>query len=527
MTEWTLGCDVLVVGSGAGALTGAYAAASHGLDVLVIEATDKFGGTSCYSGGAVWLPGNQASARAGLDDTNDIALDYFQRVVGDRTPADLQRAFVRNGPKVVELLEGSPHIEFIYFAFPDYYGDIGCPPAHPRGRDILVAPLPVAEAGPFAGLIRSGMPQDIAGEPEPDFLGGGRGLVGRILLACADAKVRFQRNCCLEKLIVEDGRVVGGTAVQDVRSVNIHARRGVLMAAGGFERNQQMRDEFGVAGSAEWSCGAPGGMGKAIRAGMDIGAATDLMSECWWMPGLIQPNGRTGFMAAVNGGIIVNAAGERFGNETGPYDRFGRAMRGGHATGVDHVPAWWIWDASLGPSVPSTAISMPVLEREVYEAAGLWKQGATLGDLAREIGVSIDGLGQTVARFNGFCETGIDADFHRGETPYDIYIANELPSLFGREATTKVGSPNPCLIPIRTGPFYAAKVGLGDLGSKGGLKTDASARVLREDGSVIPGLYAAGDTMAAVAGEAYPAPGTPIASCMVFSYLAAMDMAAG
>ena len=112
MTEWTLDCDVLVVGSGAGALTGAYAAASQGLEVLVIEATDKFGGTSCYSGGAVWLPGNQASARAGLDDTNDIALDYFQRVVGDRTPRALQEAFVRNGPKVVELLERSPHIEF-------------------------------------------------------------------------------------------------------------------------------------------------------------------------------------------------------------------------------------------------------------------------------------------------------------------------------------------------------------------------------------------------------------------------------
>jgi 3-oxosteroid 1-dehydrogenase len=523
--DWNFDCDVLVVGSGGGALTGAYAAASQGLDVLVIEATDKFGGTTCYSGGAVWLPGNQASARAGLDDTNDIALDYFQRVVGDRTPADLQRAFVRTGPKVVELLERSPHLEFSYFAFPDYYGDIGCPPAHPRGRDILTQPLPVSELGEFTGKVRSQMPQDIAGEPEPDFLGGGRGLVGRLLLSCRDANVRFLLNCSLERLIVEDDKVVGGLASHDQHPTRIHARRGVLMAAGGFERNQQMRDEFGVAGSAEWSCGAPGGMGKAIRAGMEIGAATDLMSECWWMPGLIQPNGRTGFTASVNGGIIVNGAGERFGNETGPYDRFGRAMRAGHATGVDHVPAWWIWDASLGPSVPSTAISMPVLEREVYEAAGLWKQGATLGDLAREIGVSADGLTRTVTRFNGFCDTGIDADFHRGETPYDIYIATELPSLFGREATTKVGSPNPCLIPIRTGPFYAAKIGLGDLGSKGGLKTDASARVLREDGSVIPGLYAAGDTMAAVAGEAYPAPGTPIASCMVFSYLAAMDMA--
>jgi hypothetical protein len=266
-------------------------------------------------------------------------------------------------------------------------------------------------------------------------------------------------------------------------------------------------------------------MGKAIRAGMEIGAATDLMSECWWMPGLIQPNGRTAFTAAVNGGIIVNESGERFGNETGPYDRFGRKMRAGHATGVSHIPAWWVWDARFGPSVPSPALSMPVLDFETYQRAGLWFRGESLDELAGKIGVSAQGLQRTVARFNGFCETGVDADFHRGETPYDVYIARELPTVMGGIATLPLGDPNPCLIPITTGPFYAAKIGLGDLGSKGGLKTDASSRVLREDGSVIPGLYAAGDTMAAVAGEHYPAPGTPIGSCMVFSYLAAMDMA--
>jgi succinate dehydrogenase/fumarate reductase flavoprotein subunit len=521
---WDMECDVLVVGSGGGALTGAYVAASEGLDTLVVESTDRFGGTTCYSGGAVWLPGNQASARAGLDDTNDTALDYFQRVVGDRTPADLQRAFVRNGPAVVEYLERSRHIEFFYFAFPDYYGDMGCPPAHPRGRDVLVMPLPSSELGQFEGKLRLSMGHDQHGYVEPDPFGGGRALVGRLLLAGRDAGGRFELNCALESLIVEDSRVVGANVAHNGRSARVRARRGVLMAAGGFERNQSMRDEFGVAGTAEWSAGAPGGMGTAIRAGMEIGAATDLMSEAWFMPGLIQPNGRSAFIAAVNGGIIVNEAGERFGNETGPYDRFGRKMRAGHATGVPHIPAWWIWDARFGPSVPSPAISMPVLDFEAYERAGLWKQAATLEELAGKIGVSADGLERTVDRFNGFCASGIDEDFHRGETPYDIYIARELPTVMGGTCDLPVGSPNPCLIPITTGPFYAAQVGLGDLGSKGGLKTDASARVLRPDGSVIPGLYAAGDTMAAASGEHYPAPGTPIGSCMVFSYLAAMDM---
>jgi hypothetical protein len=520
-------CDMLVVGSGGGALTGAYVAASEGLDTLVIESTDKFGGTTCYSGGAVWLPGNQASRRDGLDDTNDTALAYFQAVVGDRTPRDLQRAFVRNGPNVVEYLERSRHIRFFYFAFPDYYGDIGCPPAHAWGRDVLTMPIHSAELGEFQGKVRLSMGNDIMGYAEPEPIGGGRALVGRLLLAGRDAGVRFELNCALESLIVEDGRVVGANVSHNGHPARVHARRGVLLAAGGFERNQAMRDEFGVAGSADWSCGAPGGMGQAIRAGMAIGAATDLMSEAWFMPGLIQPNGRSAFIAAVNGGIIVNAAGERFGNETGPYDRFGRKIRDGHATGVPRVPAWWIWDAALGPTVPSPAISMPVLDFDDYARAGLWFRGENLADLAGKIGVSPSGLERTVARFNGFCKTGVDADFHRGETPYDVYIARELPSVMGGTASLPLGNPNPCLIPIGCGPLYAAKVGLGDLGSKGGLKTDASSRVLRPDGSIIPGLYAAGDSMAAASGEHYPAPGTPIGSCMVFSYLAAKDMAAG
>jgi succinate dehydrogenase/fumarate reductase flavoprotein subunit len=524
--DWPFECDVLVVGSGGGALTGAFVAASEGLDTLVIESTDKFGGTTCYSGGAVWLPGNAASARAGLDDTNDIALDYFRRVVGDETPADQQVAFVRGGPKVVDYLERSPHIRFEWMAFPDYYGDLGCPPAHPRGRDVIVHPVPTAELGPFAGLVRPGMPVDVAGQADEGPLGGGRALVGRLLLACQDAGTRFRLNCEMDELVVENGRVVGAGVNHDGRRSFIRARRGVLLAAGGFDRNQAMRDEFGMAGSAEWSCGAPGGTGKAIRAGMAIGADTGLMEECWWMPGLLQPDGRAAFIASVNGGIMVNGAGERFGNETGPYDRFGRKMRAGDAIGVPHVPCWWIWDATLGPSVPAAYTSLPVLGRADYEAAGLWKHGETLADLAAEIGVPSEGLARTVARFNDFATTGIDADFHRGETPYDRYIAAELPGLFGIGDRLKVGSPNPCLSPIRQGPFYAAQVVLGDLGSKGGLKTDASARVLRPDGTVIRGLYAAGDTMSSVTGRAYPAPGSPIGTCMVFSYLAAMDMAA-
>lgn len=526
MTDWDAVTDVVIVGSGGGALTGAFVSASEGMRTLVLESTDKFGGTTCYSGGAVWLPGNQASMRAGLDDTNDMALTYFQQVVGDRTPSDLQQAFVRNGPAVIEYLERSPHLQFTWMPFPDYYGDRGCPPAHARGRDVLLDPLPMAELGEFEGKLRLSMASDIAGLSEPDPLLGGRALVGRLLLAVAGTDhAELRLNTEMESLILEEGRVVGVEAVSNGRRLRFRARRGVLMAAGGFERNQSMRDEYRMAGNASWSCGAPGGTGKAIRAGMAIGAATDLMTECWWAPGLLQPNGRCGYIATVNGGIIVNKDGRRVGNETGPYDRFGRAMRASDPDNA-RVEAWWIWDATLGPCIPYAYNSMPVLDREIYERAGLWKQGATLADLAREIAVPADALSETVERFNTFAANGVDEDFHRGESPYDLYIANEFPAIPGMRTSPRVGTPNPCLIPIATGPFYAAKVVLSDLGSKGGLKTDAHARVLRENGAVIPGLYAAGDTMASAAGEAYPAPGTPIGTCMVFSYLAVMDMAA-
>lgn len=519
-------CDVLVVGSGGGALTGAYVAASKGLSVIVIESTDKFGGTTCYSGGGVWFPGNVVNARTGVADSNDRALEYFRRVVGDQTPADQQEAFVRGGPKLVDLLEQSPHLRFAWMAFPDYYGDYGVPPAHPRGRDIFPLPISRAELGPFADQVRDWMPTDIMGEPPTDPLGGGRALAARLLLAVADTgKADLRLNTEMDRLIVEEGRVVGAEAVSAGRRLRFGARKGVLLAAGGFERNQAMRDQYGMAGSAEWSCGAPGGTGKAIRAGIEMGADVSLMEECWWMPGLIQPNGRSGFIASVNGGIMVNAAGERFGNETGPYDRFGRLMRAGHQSGVSHVPAWWIWDSRHGPQVPSAVVSLPVLDRAIYEEAGLWKQAPTLDGLAAQIGVPAEALRRTVERFNSFAALGVDQDFHRGKTPYDVYIATELPAMFGLSDRLRPGSANPCLIPIETGPFYAAQIVLGDLGSKGGLRTDAAARVLRPDGAVIPGLYAAGDSMSSVAGRAYPAPGTPIGTCMVFSYLAALDMA--
>ncbi|MFT4053655.1 MAG: FAD-binding protein [Novosphingobium sp.] len=521
--HWDEECDIVVAGSGGG-LAGAYIAGTAGQHTIVLESTDKFGGMTCYSGGGFWMPGNHVNARAGLDDSNERALEYFQMIVGNPDDVDRQRAFVRTGPSLVAELEKSEHLPFTWVPFPDYYADRG-PPAHSIGRDIFPLPLPIEELGDLSDKLRLSMAADITGEPEPEPLSGGRALVARLLLAVrSTGHAELRLNSALQDVVFEDGRVTGVVVSTSKGERRILARRGVLIATGGFERNQAMRDEFGVPGDAGLTAGAPGAQGGGIRAGVAAGGDIGLMDECWWMPGVIQPSGRSGFIAALNGGVMVNIGGERFANESMPYDRFGRELVKQEPKPGTNIRAWWIWDGRFGETLPAVYNPMPILPFAEYEAAGLWHKADTLAELAAKIGAPPETLTATIERFNGFAASGVDADHHRGEAPYDRYLATEMPKLFGMQDATPVGSPNPSLFPVTEGPFYAAALGLGDLGTKGGLRTDADARVLRADGSVIEGLYAAGDAMASVTGHHYPAPGSPIGTCMVFSYRAVMNM---
>mgnify|MGYP003582787892 CR=1 FL=1 len=521
---WDEECDIIVAGSGGG-LAGAFAAADAGFHTIVLESTDKFGGITCYSGGAFWAPGNPASQRAGLDDSNDRALAYFQKVVGNEADADRQRAFVRTGPAMVATMERSPHTAFVWGPFPDYYADMEPELGHAIGRLIFPAALPIEELGDLADKLRLSMAADISGEAEPEPLIGGRALVARMLLAVRDTgNAELRLNSALKGVAVEDGRVTGALVSTEHGVRRIRARRGVLIATGGFECNQEMRDKHDVSGDAHLTAGAPGAQGGGIRVGIAAGADVGLMDECWWMPGVIQPNGRSGFIAALNGGVMVNNKGERFVNESMPYDRFGRVLVQQEPQPGTNIRAWWIWDARFGDRLPAVYNPMPILSFSEYEAAGLWHSSPTLEMLAEKIGVPADALAASIARFNSFAETGVDADYHRGEAPYDRFLATEMAKLFGVADTTPVGSPNPSLFPVSNGPFYAAAIGLGDLGTKGGLKTDVDARVLRADGSVIEGLYAAGNAMESVTGRHYAAPGCPVGTCMVFSYRAVMNM---
>jgi 3-oxosteroid 1-dehydrogenase len=506
--QWDADCDVLVVGSGGGALTGAYTAARAGLRVIVVEATDRVGGMTAYSGGGMWFPCNPVLRRAGDDDTIEDALAYFQAVVGERTPAALQEAFVSGGAPLVEYLEEDPAFQFQVLPWPDYFG--AAPHARPRGRHIVPVPLSADRLGAQRGLLRAPLASDRGSEDPPEQLGGGQALIGRFLLALdklPTAQLWVNARC--EELIRLGGRVTGAVISTPESNRRIRVECGVLIAPGGFERNDVMRKAFGVPGFSRDSMAPPGNCGAALEAAMRIGADVDLMSESWWAPGLTHPDGSSTFSLWFSGGIFVNGAGQRFTNESAAYDRSARDVLAEMRAGRISLPYWLIYDSRGGQVPPVLFTGVPLANPSDYVEAGLWHAADTLPELADQIGIPADQLTQTVKRLNGFAASGVDVDFGRGAEPFDKSVP---------------GSPDP-LVPIDDPPFRAAALGLSDLGTKGGLRTDARARVIDVDGQVIPGLYAAGNSMAAVTGTTYPGGGNPVGASMVFSHVAALDMA--
>lgn len=503
--------DVIVAGSGGG-IAGAYTAAREGLSVALVEATDKFGGTTAYSGGGgLWYPCNAVLRRAGSDDTIEQALTYFHSVVGDRTPRELQDAYVRGGAELIDYLEADDSFRFTVLPWPDYYGK--APGARLDGlRHIVPKAIPGERLGQYAHAVRGPLDNDRLGAAAPDLLTGGRALIGRFLAALSRfPNAKLYRNAELTELITEDGAVVGAVVRRDGDPIRMRARRGVLLATGGFEHNGQLRELYGVPGSVRDTMGAPGNTGAAHEAAIRAGADTDLMDQAWWSPGLTHPDGRSAFALWFTGGIFVNQAGKRFVNESAPYDRIGREIIHEMADGRLSVPYWMVYDDRDGDIPPVKATNVSMVEPDSYRTAGLWRSAETLAELAEAIDVPAAALVATVSRYNEMVAKGVDDDFGRGDEAYDRAFSGGEPPL----------------VPIDKPPFHAAAFGLSDLGTKGGLRTDTHARVLNAGGVPITGLYAAGNTMAAVSGTTYPGGGNPIGASMLFSHLAALHMAQG
>ncbi|MHC9291449.1 FAD-binding protein [Mycobacterium sp. LTG2003] len=510
--KWDEGCDVLVAGSGGGGVTGAYTAAREGLDVVLVEATDKFGGTTAYSGGGgVWFPCNPVLVRAGADDTIEDALEYYHAVVGDRTPRELQETYVRGGAPLIEYLEADANLKFSALPWPDYFGK--APKARADGqRHIAARPLAVAKAPHLREVVRGPLDADRLGADQPDdYFVGGRALIARFLKAIEQyPNTSLQLDTAVVELVRDGTRVTGAVVESNGRRKAIQARRGVLLATGGFEGNAAMRQRYGVPGDVADTMGPWGNLGRAHEAAIAVGADVDLMDQAWWSPGLTHPDGRSAFALWFTAGIFVDQDGHRFVNESAAYDRIGRAILPRLADGSMTLPYWMIYDDRDGLVPPVKATNVSMVEPQRYVDAGLWRTADTLEELAAAIGVPADNLNATVARFNEFAATGVDADFGRGDEAYDRAFS---------------GGASP-LVAIEKAPFHAAAFGISDLGTKGGLRTDTAARVLDASGAVIEGLYAAGNTMAAPSGTAYPGGGNPIGTSMLFSHLAVNDMLA-
>jgi 3-oxosteroid 1-dehydrogenase len=318
-------------------------------------------------------------------------------------------------------------------------------------------------------------------------------------------------------LEVRDGRVTGIRATRDGEPVTVRARRGVLIATGGFERNEEMRRRYQrEPAGTQWTTGAPGNTGDGILAGLALGAATGLMDDAWWGPSIALPGGPYFCLAerSLPGCLLVNGAGQRFVNESAPYVDAVHAMYDGNTPENPHIPAWLVFDQRYRDRYVFAGLPPGrALPRRWY-AAGSVVRADDLAGLAQAAGVAADGLAKTVTRFNEFAAAGRDEEFGRGESAYDRYYGDPRVR------------PNPNLAPLARPPFYAVKIVPGDLGTKGGLRTDSRARVLREDGTAIPGLYAAGNASASVMGHSYAGAGATIGPAMTFGYIAALDMAA-
>ncbi|WAG80219.1 FAD-dependent oxidoreductase [Metapseudomonas furukawaii] len=554
--QWDESCDVLVVGSGAGAMTAALRAHDLGSRVLVVEKSDRYGGTSAISGGGIWIPCNHRIEALGGQDSAEEAVAYIRAVTQGEIDDGRIEAYVEQGQRMVRYLDEHSRVHFeAQPRYADYYPEV--PGGKPGFRSMDPLPFDARHLGaefarmrePSPGTLmmgRMGMTmkeaqvllcrgpgwvgltlkifwrywRDLPGRlrsRRDRFLTLGNALVAALRCSLLDRQVPLWLECRLERLIEEEGRVVGAELVRAGRRLRVRAQRGVVLGAGGFERNPLMRSQYHPQPSrAEWSATPPWNTGDAIRAGQALGAATALMDHSWWAPTTHvegEEKGRALFVErTLPGCIMVNSAGQRFVNEAAPYTDIVYAMYEHNREGATSVPCWLVFDAEFRRKYPCGALlpgyAMPD-SRIPRHLQRYFHKADSLRELALKTGIDATGLLRTLERFNPMAEAGRDLDFHKGESLFDRY--------YGDPTVT----PNPCLAPLLKAPFYAIQVNAGDIGTKGGLLTDPHARVLREDRSPIAGLYAIGNSAASMMGRTYPGAGSTIGPAMTFGFVAA------
>ncbi len=526
--------DVLIIGAGAAGMAAALAAHDGGARVTIMEKGERLGGTAAISGGIIWAANNPRMAEAGIADSEEETLAYFGSLDhGEMDPAVLG-AFVREAPEALRFLEGAGALEVsILPGYPDYYLDR--PGAKPDGGRALdnelfdyktlgvwadkvfgdgVIHRMMLRETPLGGSTGFVDPAELQRRAAADLRGFGQALVGRLLAACLARGIEPQLGCKAERLVIEQGRVMGAQFGTADGPRTVHASRGVILATGGFEWNEGLKKAF-LRGPLEAPASPPGNTGDGLKLAMAAGAALGNMTSAWWVPTLSMGGAQWAggeqrsmpvlIERTLPHGLMVNRAGKRFCNEAINYSSLAGAFHLFDPATYDYpnMPAYLVFDAAYRARYPLGPV-MPFHDLPDWVA-----QSDTLEGLAAKIGVDAAQLLQTVERFNAHAANAEDPDFGRGVSRYDHFYGDR--SRPGAAAT---------LGPVDTGPFYAVEIKLGALGTNGGAKTNAAAQVLDVEGAPVPGLYGAGNVISCPTGSVYAGAGGTLGPALTFGCIA-------
>jgi 3-oxosteroid 1-dehydrogenase len=554
---WDKEVDILVVGSGAGGMLSALVAAKNHADVLIIEKEKLWGGTSATSGAGIWIPASDQAAAAGFKDKTADAFKYVRKLSAKNVPDANIKAYVENAAPMLRWMGAHTEIDYHAFPYPDYHAEN--PGGSPTGyRTHMPSPIDGKKLGDDVESLRFASPAaSLFGYLNWHFdetyiilfrapgwwwhltkslarywfdwpfrfksrkdrrLTLGNALAGGLRLALKEKGVPLWLDSPMEELITEKDKVIGAVIRHGGKSMRIKANKGVILAAGGFDKNQQMREENApLYQTALYSGGTAGNTGDSIRAGIGIGAETMNMQSAWAAPVFYVPGEDRGRLCTIEralpGCLMVNQKGERYLNEAASYHIVGQQMARRAKEHGDANPSWFVFDHTYRHNYPVGPL-YPIMPDWMQrgEVRSILKKGATIEALAADIGIDPAALAATVARYNEGAAKGEDPDFHRGEATYD--------KMYG---DPRVG-PNPCLRPLTKGPFYAMPIYPGDIGTNGGLLTNDKAQVVGKSGKPIPGLYAIGNNAASAMGESYPGAGVTIGPALTFGYIAARHM---
>ena len=560
--NWDREVDVLVVGTGKGGLTAAVCNWEMGTkDVLIIEKQDKVGGTSATSGGGIWIPNSHYAKEVGAEDSPEAAKAYLMNTLfGEDVPEEMIDIYLEKAPEMLKYLHDRTDVRYESLAeYPDYYTNMeGAREGH---RSLEPAPIMASELGANwknmtwthfmmrmfnrihftqveAHLLMVQLPgwkkllarlmwdyiRDIPWRlktPISRRLACGSAGVARLYLSVLKRDIPLEFNTQMVELIADGDTVLGAVIECNGQRQRVRAAKGVILASGGFEKNQALREQYLPAPTnTTWSAGNPGNEGDALLAGLELGAKTRLMNDAWWTTTLCVPDEPAPRLAIMEksfpGSCVVNRDGKRFANESQNYMAFQKDLFKTHTEEHPNAPAWHVFDATfrenfmVGPLMTKAMKPDSQIPKKWFDE-GFVAKADTIRELADMLGIDADGLEETIAKMNQYAETGKDEDFGRGDSAYDRYYAD--PAI----------KPNPCLAPIVKAPFYAMRIEAGDFGTLGGLDTDTSARVKKADGGVFEGLFAVGNCSAAIL-PTYPGPGATLGPAMTMAYQAACHM---